>query len=173
MPTLLYLVFFCAVQLVSFYDVSVNDTNGSNISFSGYTDKKVLFVNTATNSPDTAQFAGLEQLYQQYKDSLVIIVVPSNDFGNEPRDNDSIQHFLESRYNIHYIIAEKQHVQDSATMSPLYQWITRIEQNGMAESTVNGDFFKYLVDDDGLLIGLFSNQVEPMANVLRSAIEQD
>ncbi len=170
MQALLYIISFFAIQVISFYSLSVKTVDGNSIPFNDFAGKKVLFVNTATGSSDTAQFAGLEQLYQLYKDSLVIIAVPSNNFGNEPLNNTAIKTNLQSRYNVHYMIAEKQSVSDSATISPIYKWFSSIEQNGMMESRVRTDFYKYLVNKDGKLVGVFSDKVTPMDSTIQNAI---
>jgi len=167
-----YIISLVALQLISIYSLSVNTINGEPAALNAFAGRKILFVNIASNSSDTAQLGKLEQLHQFYADRLTIIAVPSNDFGNEPLSNNEINTQLQEKYNIHYLLTEKQSVSDSLNISPLYQWLTKADQNGMLESHVEKDFYKYLVNKDGLLVGIFSDKVDPMNVALKKAILQ-
>lgn len=169
MQSLILLIKLIAAQLISFYSLSLNDTNGQPVPFSSFAGRKVLIVNTGINTADSAQYGRLEQLYQKYKDSLVIIAVPSDDFGHAPVSNDSIRNFVYSRYNIHYILAAKASVK-GGTISPLYSWLADESQNGSMSIGVSSDFYKYLIDKDGLPAGVFARSVDPMSNELQNAI---
>ncbi len=151
------------------YDFSVKDIDGNNISLEQFRGKKILFVNTASNSSYTNQYASLEQLYQKYKDSLVIIAVPSNSFGNEAGTNSAIKEFVKNRYHAHFIITEKSIVAGES-QTPLYAWLTHIEQNGMMNNAVGDDFYKFLVDGSGKLVGGFVSSVDPMSKAVQDAI---
>ena len=169
MQAISILIKLIAAQLISFYSLSLNDTNGQPVPFSSFQGKKVLIVNTGINTADSVQYGKLEQLYQKYKDSLVIIAVPSNDFGHAPVSNDSIRNFVYSRYNIHYILAAKSSVK-GATATMLYGWLANQSQNGSLNSEVKSDFYKYLIDKDGLPVGIFTGSVDPMSNEVQDAI---
>jgi len=160
---------FLVAQVVSVYTISVNDIDGNAINFSSFQGKKILLVNTATNSADVDQYAQLEALYQLHRDSLVIIAFPANDFGNEPRTNAGIDSFVHNNYDIHYLLAEKTVVSGS-NKSYLYNWLSDSTINGMTDSRVNKDFYKFLVNSEGKLIGIFTNQVNPLDSVLQNAI---
>lgn len=172
MQATFFFISFFLTQVLSFYSLSITTGGGDTVPFSLFSGKKVLFVNTATGSSDSAQFAGLEQLHQLYKDSLVIIAVPSDNFGNESLSNVAIKSSLHTRYRVNYMIAEKQSVSDSATISPVYKWLTSLQQNGMMENTVDTDFYKFLINSEGVLVGVFSNKVQPMDSTLQNAIQQ-
>jgi len=156
-------------QLVSIYTISVNDNTGNAINFAAFTGKKILLVNTASNSTNAGQYAQLEQLYQLHKDSLVIIAFPSNDFGNEPGTIDSINSWVHTNYNIHYLLAEKTIVSGSEK-SYLYNWLSDINANGMMNSSVSHDFYKYLINSEGKLIGIFNEEVDPLDSKIQEAI---
>ena len=156
---------------ISFYTLSITNINGGNINFSSFTGKKVLLVNTAINSKDTAQYRKLELLHQKYKDSLVIIAIPSNSFGNSPGNNASIKSFIQTRYNVHYILGGKLDVKGTA-ISSLYSWLADITKNASLNSVVKADFYKYLIDKDGTLIGVFNEKTDPMSIAIKKAIEQ-
>ncbi len=151
------------------YNVTINDIDGNPIDLSQFQGKKILIVNTASGSGYVSQYASLEQLYQKYKDSLVIIAVPSNSFGNEPSDSSAIKDFVMNNYNIHFILAQKMDVTGD-TESPLYGWLTHIEQNNMLSNEVLGDFYKFLIDANGRLMGAFDSSTDPMSDVIQNAV---
>jgi glutathione peroxidase len=143
---------------------------GTSIHFSDFQGKKILLVNTSSNSLFTPEYGRLEQLYQQYKDSLVIVAIPSNDFNHEPGSEQDIQSFVQSTYSIHYLLAGKT-VVTGAGQSGLYKWLTSGSQNGVITSTVQYDFQKYLIGTDGHLIGYFTGAMDPMDSTLQNAIQ--
>lgn len=152
------------------YDYQITAIDGTSIDLNDFRGKKILFVNTASNSAYVDQYASLEQLYQKYKDSLVIIAVPSNSFGNEPDSNEVIDSFVMSHYNIHYLLASKSDVTGDS-IAPIYQWLTNINFNQTFQNPVNGDFYKYLVNDQGQIVGGFIGSVDPMDSALQNAIQ--
>ncbi len=154
---------------VSIYSISVNDIDGTVINLSVYEGKKILIVNTATQSRHVGQLAMLEQLHQLYGDSLVIIAIPSNSFGKEPLDNNAIKSFVQSQFNIHFILAAKSNV--IGTEKPaIYNWLTEQSQNGTMNNTMYGDFQKFLIDKDGKLMGVFAPIISPMDISIQQAI---
>jgi glutathione peroxidase len=165
-----FLLKFLIPALISFYTLKADKPNGSNINFADFAGKKVLIVNTAINTPDTVQYRKLEQLYQLHKDSLVIIVLPSNDFGNAPGTSNSIKNFILTNYNANYIIAAKTNVK-GANKSQLYKWLSNITKNGMMQTEVREDFCKYLINKEGILIGVFGKTEDPMGGRVRGAVE--
>ena len=154
----------------SIYDYQVTGTDGSAINLNDFQGKKILFVNTASNSKYADQYTNLEQLYQKFKDSLVIIAIPSNDFGNEPLDNDSIKSFVMNTYNIHYTLAAKTSVAGDS-IAPVYKWLTDISLNHIFNNPVHGDFYKFLVDENGNIIGLFNGSTDPMDINIQNLIQ--
>jgi glutathione peroxidase len=163
------LIILTAALLTGFYDFSIIDINGSNINLSEFKGKKVLLVNTASNSRYTSQYGSLEQLFQKYKDSLIVIAIPSNSFGNETKSSASIKNFVNSNYNIHYLLAQKMDVAGDS-ISSLYAWLAVIDKNGMMSNSVTGDFYKYLISSDGQLIGAFVPSVDPMSEEIQNAV---
>jgi glutathione peroxidase len=154
----------------SIYDYTINDVDGNVINLNAFQGKKLLFVNTASDSKYAAQYASLEHLYQTYKDSLVIIAVPSNDFGNEPLSSDSLKSFVIDHYDIHYILGSKTSV-TGTDIIPVYHWLTDVSLNHVYNNSVNGDFYKFLVDETGNIIGLYSGSVDPMDSTLQNQIK--
>jgi glutathione peroxidase len=160
------------LYLTSIYSFIVTGINGNQIDFNDFRDKKILIVNIATGSPRVGQLQKLEQLYQIYKDSLIIIVFPSNSFGNEIETNASINTFITNNYNPHFLLGAKIDVTGSG-QAPVYQWLTLQSQNGMMSNAVQGDFQKFLINKDGKLIGVFSPMVDPMDSSIQNIISDN
>jgi len=161
-------VLFLLSDIYSFDVPSIEE--GSQIRLADFHGKKILIVNTASNSLFTHQYEGLEQLYQKFKDSLVVIAFPSNSFNNEPGSNTAIKDFVENNYHVHFLLAAKTSVTGN-DQSPFYQWLTTGSLSGMASHPVIRDFQKYLFDANGRLIGYFSAVVDPMSEDIQHAIQ--
>lgn len=155
----------------SIYTFKIKSIDNGNIHLSHFSGKKILLVNTASTSPYVNQYASLDSLHQLYHDSLVIIAIPSNSFGREPLNNNQIKNFVNSTYNIHYILARKIDVK-GRNMAPLFRWLALPGENGMMRGKVNGDFYKFLINSSGTLIGTFNGSVQPMSSTIRDLIEQ-
>jgi glutathione peroxidase len=165
----LFLLIVSVLFSVSIYSITATDIDGGTIHFSDFSGKKILIVNTAIGSPAVSQFERLEELYQLYKDSLVIIAFPSNSFGNETGTNQSIKDSIMNAYHIHFLLAGKIDVSGSGK-APVYQWLTQETQNGMLDNEVVDDFQKFLINKYGVLIGVFSSVVDPMDSTIQNAI---
>ena len=153
----------------SIYTLHFTSSDGSEIDLSAFKGKKLLIVNIATSSPMASQLADLQSLQDQYKDSLVVIAIPSNSFGNESKSDAEIKAFCESNYHTSFLIAQRAEVK-GAGIHPLYNWITNQSENGMMQGVILQDFQKYLVDGEGRLIGVFAASVKPTSQTIQDAI---
>jgi len=148
--------------LKSIYDIEINNLQGQPIHLSEYKGKKILFVNVASKCGFTPQYKELQQLQETYKDSLVVIGIPCNQFGKqEPGQADEIQEFCEVNYGVSFLISEKIYVKGSQ-QHPLYHWLTKKAINGKQNSVVKWNFQKYLVDEDGEFSDYFYSITKPM-----------
>ena len=92
----------------SIYDIQINKLSGETLDLSTYKDKYLLFVNLASECGFTGQYEGLQKLYDQYNDKLMVIGVPCNQFGSqEPGTADEIKSFCQSNYGVTFIMTEK------------------------------------------------------------------
>lgn len=158
--------------VVSIYSLSVADVNNGSINFNQYQGKKILIVNTATgNAAANQQLVQLQQLYQQYQDSLVVIAFPSNSFGRQPGTNEEIKALMQGTYGVTFPIAVKSRVRgDSANV--VYQWLSSKLQNDMMNSRTTRDYQKYLIDGMGRLVAKFDSSISPMSVQIQDAINR-
>lgn len=157
------------VLYTSIYSLSFTDTDGSTVNMSSFQNKKILIVNIATNSPRVGQLTGLQQLKQQYGDSLVIIAFPSNSFGNETRSDAEIKQYCQQNYNVNFFIASKNSV-SGLYIQPVYNWLKHTEENGVMDVEIMSDFQKILINNDGNIIGVFAPEVSPTDTSIVSTI---
>ena len=152
------------------YDIQINSLQGKPINFGDFKGKYILFVNVASKCGFTPQYKDLEKLYQEYKDHLIVIVVPCNQFGHqEPGSSDEIQEFCQVNYGVSFLITEKVNVKGS-NQHPLYVWLTNKENNGKKSSTVRWNFQKYLVDSEGNLIDFYYSITKPTSSKITKHI---
>ncbi|MEO1032238.1 MAG: glutathione peroxidase [Bacteroidota bacterium] len=145
----------------SIYDVQINSLQGQPIALSQFRGKKLLFVNVASKCGFTPQYRELQKLHDTYKDHLVIIGVPCNQFGRqEPGTAEDIQEFCEVNYGVSFLITEKIDVK-GPNQHPLYEWLTTKAINGKQNSTVKWNFQKYLVDEHGEFLDFFYSITKP------------
>ncbi len=157
----------------SIYDFQIRAIDGSVINFSDFRGKKILIVNTASFCGYTSQYQELEMLYREYKDKLVIVGFPANNFMfQEPGSNEKIAAFCKMKYDITFPMAAKISVK-WPWKAPIYKWLTGKRYNGFADSTVKWNFQKYLVDESGKLTHIFTHQTPPLSDEIKAAIEQN
>ena len=161
---------FKNISAQSVYDIDLNNIDGVNIDLSKFKGKYILFVNVASNCGFTKQYADLEKLYQQYKQELVVIGLPCNQFGGqEPGNSIEIKQFCQKNYGVSFPITEKINVKGEK-IHQLYSWLTDKEKNGNINSNVKWNFQKYLVGRNGELINYFYSTTNPLSNKITSLI---
>ena len=152
------------------YDITINDIDGKEINLNDFKGKYVLFVNVASNCGFTRQYKDLQTLYDKYKDELVVVGVPCNQFGGqEPGDEEQISIFCSEKYNVTFPMTEKIAVRGS-NQHPLYKWLTSKDLNGRKNSSVKWNFQKYLVDKDGNLIDYWYSLTNPTSSKITNYI---
>ncbi len=154
----------------SFHDFKMKAIDGTEIDFKQYKGKKVLLVNTASKCGFTPQYAELEELQKKYGDKVVILGFPANNFGGqEPGTNGEIQEFCKKNYGVSFQMFEKISVKGD-DQHPLYQWLSKKEQNGWNDQAPTWNFCKYLINEKGELVKFFPSKVHPMDKDLLTAI---
>ena len=146
----------------TFYDFTVKDLSGKDYPLSQLKGKKVLVVNTASKCGFTPQYEGLQELYEKYgDDDFVIIGFPANNFlKQEPGSNEEIAEFCSINYGVSFPMMSKVSVKGKDQHS-LYKWLTSKSDNGLENSKVSWNFQKYMIDEEGQLVGHFSPRTKP------------
>ncbi|HNR47844.1 MAG TPA: glutathione peroxidase [Bacteroidia bacterium] len=144
------------------YDFKVDGLTGGKIDLSQYKGKKILIVNTASKCGYTPQYKELEELYEKYKDKVVVIGFPANNFlWQEPGTNSEIAEFCTKNYSVTFPMAAKISVKGK-DMHPLFKWL--IEQpNPDFTGGIKWNFEKFLLDENGKLIHRYRSAVNPMS----------
>jgi len=159
-----------SIQTQTIYDFKVGSLNGGTIDFADFKGKKILIVNTASKCGFTPQYEDLEALYEKYKDRLVIVGFPANNFfSQEPGSNETIEAFCKKNYGVTFPMAAKISVKGS-NMAPIYKWLCNKSENGVMDAKVSWNFNKFLLDENGKLIGHFKSKVKPMSKEIRSRL---
>ncbi|HVZ95668.1 MAG TPA: glutathione peroxidase [Chitinophagaceae bacterium] len=146
---------------VSFYTLHATTNTGREISFDQFKNKKVLLVNVASQCGYTPQYAELERLHRENKD-IVILGFPANNFGSqEPGNDKEIAQFCQVNYGVTFQLFKKADV-TGKDKQPVYQWLTEPDKNGWNSEEPQWNFYKYLVDENGTLMNVFSSSVSPL-----------
>jgi len=149
---------------VTIYDFKVPGLTGGTVDFSKYKGKKILIVNTASKCGNTPQYSDLEKLYETYKDKLVIVGFPANNFGaQEPGSNEEIGEFCKKNYGVSFPMAEKVSVKGD-DIHPLFKYLVDESKKLGEEDPIKWNFTKFLLDENGKLIAVINNKVNPMSD---------
>ena len=156
----------------SIYDLAINDISGNLIDLNEFKGKHILFVNVASECGFTSQYAGLEELHQQYKNDLIVIGLPCNQFGGqEPGAEKEIQQFCTKNFGVSFLMTEKIEVKGKMK-HPIYNWLTNKNVNGKSSSSVKWNFQKYIVDGKGDFVNYFFSTTKPMSPKITSLLKQ-
>ena len=152
---------------MKFYDFKAKKINGQEVEMKDYEGKVVLIVNTASKCGFTPQFAELENLYKEYKDSgLEILGFPCNQFAKQDSgSNEEIHSFCQLNYGVSFNMFEKIEV-NGKNAHPLYRFL-KDQQGGIMGSDIKWNFTKFLIDRDGNVVKRYAPIVKP------SKIESD
>jgi glutathione peroxidase len=153
-------------------DIVVKDMNGKDVKLSEYNGKVLLIVNVASECGFTKQYAGLEKVYEKYKNkNFEILAFPCNDFGGqEPGTNEEIKNFCTTKFNVSFKIFDKLKI-IGKDKSSLYQ---RLTDNTVTKSgEVKWNFEKFLISKEGKIIARFSSIVLPESDEIINAIETE
>ena len=151
---------------MSIYDFKVQAGDGSQVDLGDHRGQVLVIVNTASKCGFTPQFAGLEALYQQYKDrGVTVIGFPCNQFGNQdPGTNEEIAEFCQVNYGVTFPMMAKVDVKGDDA-DPLFTWLT-------AGDDIQWNFTKFVIGRDGEVAERFDTRVEPatMSDAIEKAL---
>lgn len=156
----------------SLHDFTMNAIDGSSKPFASYKGKTLLIVNVASKCGFTKQYAGLQKLYETYRErGLVVLGFPANNFlRQEPGSNEEIAAFCTAKFDVTFPMFEKISVKGKG-MHPLYRYLTDKEIQGQYGGPISWNFNKFLVDGHGKVINRFGSRVAPEDASLKAALE--
>ena len=159
------LTIFLALTLFtanSVYDFKLKTIDGADFNLAKYTGKKVLIVNTASKCGYTPQYAELQKLADKYKDKLVVVGFPANNFGGqEPGANTEIKSFCQKNYGVTFPLSTKISVKGD-DIDPLFKYLTSAP-NPDFTGEIKWNFEKFLIDENGKLIHRYRSAVTPLS----------
>ena len=159
---------------ISFYSLKGVKNNGDTLDFGSLKGKKVMLVNTASDCGYTNQYNDLQKLSEHYKDKLVVIGFPANDFKEQEKgSNEEIAKFCKLNFGVTFPLMGKSSVIKSAQQNTVYQWLTDSAKNGWNNKPPSWNFTKYLINEKGVLTNYFASSISPMSNEVMKAIEID
>ena len=153
-----------------FFDLSIKDISGNELSFNEYRNKTILLVNVASKCGFTKQYSGLQTLYEKYQNSgFVIIGIPSNQFGGqEPGSNEEIKNFCETNFNITFPITDKVDVK-GVNSHEIFKWA---KENHGSSTVPKWNFHKILINKNGKVQNTFNSFIDPLSKKIIKEIEE-
>jgi len=162
-----------ALPLVPFYSLSDTANNGAAFDFAQLKGKKVMLVNTASDCGFTGQYDDLQKLSEQYKDKLVVLGFPANDFKEQEKGTDEeIASFCKLNFGVTFPLMKKSSVVKGDGQNKVFAWLSDAAQNGWNSKQPSWNFCKYIVNEEGRLVHFFGPSIEPLGQEVRSALNQ-
>lgn len=158
--------------MTELYEVPLTLNDGTESSFARFKGKTVLVVNVASQCGFTPQYAGLEALYEKYRDrGFEILGVPCNQFaGQEPGTDADIAEFCTKNFGVSFPLTKKADVRGK-NQHPLYAELTTFK-NGILPGLIKWNFEKFLVSDEGEILARFAPTVDPESAEIIAAVEK-
>jgi glutathione peroxidase len=153
----------------------MKDIDGKDFDLAKLKGKVVLFVNVASACGYTKQYEGLQALYAKHeKDGLVIVGVPSNEYGKqEPGTDAEIKEFCSSKYKVTFPMLSKVVIKGEGQV-PLYKTLVDATPSATGKvEQVGWNFEKFLIARDGTVAGRFKSAVAPDSADLLKAIKAE
>lgn len=146
----------------SFYDITAKNLEGQTVPMSAFRGRVVLIVNTSIKDSNATQMNMLEELYQKYSETgLVIVAFPSNDFSHDVLGtNQEVRAAYQEQFDVTFPVLEPVHV-IGPNISPLYAFLTNSRTNPNFGWEVEWNFTKFLIDQNGTVINRFGTTTLP------------
>lgn len=150
--------------MTSILSFSATSLDGAHLDLSQYAGKVMLIVNVASECGFTAQYAGLEALYKEYKDQgFVVLGFPCNQFGRqEPGDAAQIATFCSSNYGVTFPVLQKIDV-NGPQADPIYEWLKGQKTGVLGSASIKWNFTKFLLGRDGQVLQRYGSTTKPEA----------
>lgn len=159
---LLVSLFLLSSAKTSIYKFKIPALEGGIINMESFKGKKILIVNTASKCGFTPQLEELQKLQEQYKNKLVVIGFPANNFNQDTGTNEEIKEFCKRNYGVSFLMAEKVSVKGE-NAHPLFKYLTSESKKLGINDPVKWNFTKFLIDEKGKLVKVFESKVKPLS----------
>jgi glutathione peroxidase len=160
-----------SIPAVPFYSLNIILNNGDTLNFETLKGKKVLLVNTASDCGYTNQYEDLQKLAEQYKNKLLVIGFPANDFKEQEKGSDAeIAEFCKINFGVTFPLASKSTVIKGVQQNTVFKWLSDASKNGWNNTAPSWNFSKYLVNEQGELTNYFEPAVSPLSKEFISAV---
>ena len=157
--------------LESFYNLSVELNDGSQLNFDSVKGKKILLVNTASDCGFTNQYEELQKLFLEKTPKLLIIGFPANDFKHQEKGTDEeIADFCKRYFSVSFPLAKKTTVKKTASQNTVFKWLTDKSKNGWSNKKPSWNFSKWLVNEEGILTHYFDPAISPLSKEIIEAV---
>ncbi len=155
------------------YDIGVQRIDGTTTNLAAYKGQVLLIVNVASRCGFTKQYAGLQKLYETYRErGLVVLGFPANDFlGQEPGTNEEIAQFCSTKFHVTFPLFAKITVA-GRDLHPLYKFLTDKATDPEFGGKITWNFNKFLIGRDGRIMARFGSMTAPEHKDLAAAIEK-
>ena len=155
----------------SIHSLKTTSIEGGELDLLSFAGRKMLIVNVASACGYTPQYQQLQELHEQFSDKLAVIGFPCNDFGAQESGSESeIQAFCTVRFGVTFPLSAKVGIKQNT--HPIYEFLTKKELNGVADSAVKWNFQKYLLNEKGELMEVFPSSVSPLDEAILDVLEQ-
>lgn len=156
----LIITFLLSLNLFAFtiHDYTMKSSKGKDVNFEDFKGKPIVLVNIATKCGYTPQLKDIESFHKKYKDKVVVLGVPSNDFGGQtPESDKGVAEFCQRNYGVTFPIMRKTVVKGSDS-HPLFKKLKELNKN----QDIQWNFEKFLFNKNGEFVSNFSSNVNPM-----------
>ena len=151
------------------YDFNFISIDGNKIDLKDYKNKVIVVVNVASRCGYTPQYKDLQSLWSTYKNDVVVIGVPTNNFKQEPKDNAEIKKFCETNFGITFPMSEKMDVIGSDA-HPFFKWAKK--NHGIA-AIPKWNFHKIVIGKDGKVADTFASFTKPSSKKFLNVIKKE
>ena len=172
---LLFMIFFFGKPTLAkyeklAYEFKFNDIDGSELNLSDYKNKVIIIINVASKCGFTKQYEDMQNIWEKYENKGVVIIgVPSNDFGNqEPGNNKEIKNFCEAKFGISFMLTEKVSVKGDKAHA-FYKWA---EKNHGKSAIPKWNFHKIIIGKNGKVNDVFTSITNPSSKKFIKSIEK-
>ncbi len=151
------------------YNFTFKSIDGGIINFNDFKKKIIVVVNVASRCGYTPQYEDLQNLYDNFKENLVVVGVPSNNFKQEPGSNKDIKDFCETNFGISFPMTEKTNVIGKKA-HPFFQWA---KENHGISAIPKWNFHKILIGKDGKILDTFASFTKPSSDKFLKVIKKE